>query len=166
MYLKHLIRFLLFVILCTGCSKYSDKPPKDFSFEIIDDVDSYNSDSGYFIRKAINDKYEDTIVIYKLSQKDKEEIYKVIKENDIFSIPKGFECVSDAQFIVPAYTTILKYKIGNINNKIELNTSCLPKKNHVAEVRFKNITTFIRQKLSSKQVIKSIPKTKMRLCKT
>ncbi len=135
--------------------------PDKFSFELIGDVDSYNSDTGFFIRKAINDKYKDTTVIYNLSQEDKESIYEIFKENDIFSIPKEFECASDAQYMMPQFTTILKYNLNGIKNEIRYNTGCYPKKNQNDEMKFENITKFIRQKLNDKKAIKAIPKTKI-----
>jgi hypothetical protein len=158
----NLLKTLFLIVICIGCTNYPDKLPKDFSFELINDVDSYNSKTGYFIRKAINDRFQDSTVIYKLSTKDKEEIFKILKENDIFTIPKNFECASGAKYMMPQFTTILKYKIAGITNEISFNSGCFPKKNVNDEVRFENITKFIQQKLYSKNAIKMLPKTKMR----
>lgn len=158
----YFLNILFLISICTGCTNYSKELPKDFSFEIKDEVDSYNSKSGLFTRRAINEKFKDTTVTYSLSQKDKEEIYRVFKDNDIVSIPKSFECASNAQFMMPAFTTTLKYRIGGIQKEIVFNTSCFPKKNQNDEVRFDNITEFIRNKLDSKEIIKKIPKTKAR----
>lgn len=157
-----LIQIFVSILIFMSCSKYSKELPKDFSFEIVDDVDSYNSTNGHFTRKAINDKFLDTTVTYILSQKDKEEIYKVFKENNILSIPKSFECASNAQFMMPAFTTTLKYRIDGIQKEIVFNTSCFPKKNESEAVRFDNAIKFIREKLYSKEIITKVPKTKMR----
>ena len=144
-----------------GCSKYSKGLPKDFSFEIIDDVDSYNSKSSRFTRKSINERFTDTTVTCTLSQKDKEEIYKILVENDILSVPKSFDCASNAQFMIPAFTTTLKYQIDGMKKEIQFNTSCFPKKNESGATRFDNIVKYIREKLHSKETIRKLPKTKM-----
>lgn len=144
-----------------GCSKHTKELPKDFSFEIIEDVNSYNSKNGQYTRKAINDKFLDTTVTCILSQKDKEEIYKILIENDIFSVPKSFECASNAQFIIPAFNTTLKYQINGVKQEIKFNTSCFPKKNESGATRFDNIVKYIRKKLNTKEIIQKLPKTKM-----
>ncbi|MCU0467537.1 MAG: hypothetical protein MUF58_02975 [Arcicella sp.] len=163
MRLTHFFTFLIAIHISICCSKYPKEIPKGFSFEIIDDIDSYNSINGSFTRKAINDKFLDTIVVYTLSQKDKEEIYKVLIENDVLSIPKYFECASNAQFMIPSFNTTLKVQINGIKQEIKFDTSCFPKKDAGAANRFDNIVKYIRAKLHSQKIIQKLPKTKMRL---
>ena len=148
--------------MCLGCNNYPKKLPKDFSFVLINEVDSYDSETGHFIRKAINDRFQDTTVVCNLSTDDKEEIFKILKENDVFTIPKNFECASGAKYMMPQFTTILRYKIAGNKNEISYTTGCFPKKNINEESRFENITKFIQQKLYSKNAIKMLPKTKLR----
>jgi hypothetical protein len=96
-----------------------------------------------------------------LSQGEKEQIYEILKENDVFSIPKKFECASNSTFMIPAFTSILKFEIAGVKNEIEFNSGCFPKKNLDAEIRFENITKFIRQKLTTSKPISKLPKTQM-----
>ncbi len=166
MRLIQVFNILVVLTFSLGCSKYSKELPKDFSFEIIDETESYNSQSGCFTRKAVTDNFTDTTVIYDLSQQDKEDIYKVLIENDILSIPKSFECASDAQFMLPAFTTTLKFQINGIAQEIKFNTSCFPKKEESEAIKFDNIVQYIRKKLLSKRIIQQLPKTEMRFIYT
>jgi hypothetical protein len=166
MQLIQVFNFLVVLTFSLGCSKYSKELPKDFSFEIISATESYNSQSGYFTRKAVTDNFTDTTVLYNLSQQDREDIYKVFIENDLLSIPKSFECASDAQFMIPAFTTTLKFQINGITQEIKFNTSCFPKKEESEAVKFDNIVQYIRKKLLSKRIIQQLPETEMRFIYT
>ncbi len=159
--MKNVIIMLLLAV--SSCNE-SKKRPEDFQFQLIYDVDSYDSESGKFIRSFISiEPRVDTAIVISLTENELDSVYRVISKSDFFSLPQSFECDENKEYTVtiPSFDTTIIVKSNGKTKKVTYNSGCSPKSNLDSEQRFKIIEDTIREFLYRKSSIKNLPETKI-----
>ena len=139
--------------------------PKDFQFQIIGEVDSYDSSSGIFKRISVTENFKDTSIVEKLTKEEMEKIYHLIETNNFFSLPANFECSENKNdtisYILPSFTTTIIVKALGVSKKVEYSSYCSPKLDLNAEKQFQKIENELKTIIYTKSKIQKLPKTKM-----
>ncbi|UBM60809.1 hypothetical protein LAG90_09190 [Marinilongibacter aquaticus] len=159
---KEWIIFLSLISL--SCNNVSSRRPDDFQFQLIGEIDSYNSSNGHFERKYISMEPErDTTIVFKLSTKELNKAFKIIIANDFFSLPDTFFCNKTKEYTLkqPSFEKVIRVTSNGMTKTVVYNDECHPKQELNAEKRFLKLDSELSKLVYELESVKTLPKTKM-----
>lgn len=135
---------IIFMILACGKEKiiYNNL---DFGYEFLND--SYNSQTGTFIRKYANDTISIKI---QLNADEKEKIITSFYENDFLHLPKEINCIEHGSYPIISQTVFLGKNMKTYQFSGDRGYFCFKGK------RFSNIITTIVSIIENKPEIKNL----------
>lgn len=147
------------LLLCVSCN-WKEEVPKDFNFSFsFDNTEKINTFDSTYTRKYI---FHDKIVELILTNQEKQEIYSVMLESRIMTMPDKFEFNSDKNepCIIPYTVDYLEIRMNGKTKKIEYSYRCKPKNKKISAKYLKMINKILNI-IQSKKEIKNLPESDM-----
>ena len=158
--MKKTVTIFILTIVFASCTnhKYDKQMPVNFSIKIINTTNSYDSKTGIYIRKYLNN---DSVVKVALTQKEMNIIYELFKKNDFMSFPDKFECDKKGSTRIPAFDTTIEITYKGEYKRV-LNTDFCDKKiEQQKSDRFDEFSLEIIKIINNKTEIKNMRKCDM-----
>jgi len=155
MKIYRLILILGLTLECCNNDRYVKEMPKDFSFKLIDTIDSFDSKTGIFMRHY---QSKDSSFYVKLSEKDLACIYNSFVENDFLSFPNVFDCPkpSVSSSSDPMFSTTIEISYSGIIKNVESSYACDKNSKLKGYKRFLKFYSVIWKILKSKPQVKNM----------
>ena len=153
--MKKTVTIFILTIVFASCTnhKYDKQMPVNFSIKIINTTNSYDSKTGIYIRKYLNN---DSVVKVALTQKEMNIIYELFKKNDFWSFPNKFECDKNSVCTLPAFDTTIEITCNGKNKTVTNTTYCDKKIEQKKSDEFDEFDTEIMKIINNKPEIKNM----------
>jgi len=158
--MKNILPILILIIVFVNCTsqKYDNQKPADFSVKIIDDINSYDTKTGIYIRQYIN---RDSTIKASITQKELNMIYELFKQYDFMSFPDEFECQMITPTKIPAFETTIEITYKGLHKKVANSDFCEKKIEQLKSDRFNEFSEAVKKIINNKSEIKSAKESDM-----
>ncbi|NOU48505.1 MAG: hypothetical protein HOO86_15805 [Bacteroidales bacterium] len=152
---------LIGLVIIFGCirrsTNYPETMPNDFNFisNIANSsyiLDTYNNK----LTKTIDWKL-DTTIAFELSLSEKQKIYKILKEIDIYKYPGNYTPVSKVK-VFPTLSYQFEFTLNRVDYKINWNENTESDTKDAKELR--NLFLEIQNKIEKSDRVKELPESK------
>ena len=168
--------FGLFTFIDCNVIRYESKKPKDFSFKLTSEIESYDSKTGIYTRRYLSidsliqtDSIEsdfpsidyssfkgDPPVKVDLTESDWQIIYNSFRKSKFMSFPNDFDCSEDATLSLPAFSATLEISYNGLVKKVTSSSYCDKKIEQRKASRFDKLYITIRDIIISKPQVKKM----------
>lgn len=152
---NHIFFLAIMAVGFTACSdyKYDNERPKDFSFKLIRETESYNSKTGMYTMKYIS---KDSSVKADLTETELIRVYDAFKIYDFMRFPDEFICSKFGTFTSPAFSTTIEITYKGENKTVTNTDFCSRKVKQRKSRNFDNLSSMLWDMIRNKSQIKNM----------
>ena len=133
--------------------RYNDKVPQDFSFKLKGTTYGFDSKTGIYIRKYLDN---DSSVMIILTKDEMLKIYKAYNKANFSSFPDTFKCSIFGTLTLPAFETTIEFSYMGTSKSSTNTTYCIRKKQQTKSRRFDNVEQIMFEIIHSKPEVKNM----------
>lgn len=158
---RYIALVIIGLVIISGCERRSTKYPKTMSndFNFISNI----ADSSYVLdtyKDRLTKKIDwalDTTISYQLSIAEKQRVYKILKEIDIYKYPENYNPTSTVE-VFPSFSYQFEFTLNGVDYKINWKENTESDTKDAKELR--NLFLEIQNMIEKDSKVKKLPKSK------
>jgi hypothetical protein len=157
--MKHSTLIFIFILIggifFSKCHdiRYNDKVPQNFSFKFRATTYEFDSKTGIYTRKYLDN---DSSVMIILTKDEILKIYKAYKKVNFSGFPDTFKCSIFGTFTLPSFETTIEFRNMGASKSSTNTTYCSRKRQQAKSRRFDNLEQMMFEIIHSKPEVKNM----------